>query len=585
MPLTERLDERGSTVDISSATVSRRSFLTGTLALGAAGASALSLVGCAPRTTPGGAESNDTPVLANTADWLGSAPETPSDFSQELEADVVVVGLGMAGICATRAAVEEGARVVVFEKGAGFGLTSKNIHAWGSKTWLTHFPECEKFFQMRDQMISHVVKGCLSRVDGRIHTRWCEENGDAFDWFLGAVPEDEMFYGSAENNTPPDEEAVGIYETSYPYPANYNPLDENYPCFPGTAKTNPNTLPFFEANMRIAEETAAGSLTILRSTPAIKLLIAEDGSIAGVVAQDAEGAYVKATAKSVVLATGDFLSNDDMVQALIPRVYADGHRADTDENWYSVSDATGKKCNTGDGHRMGLWAGARMQSDGCCMSHLVGGGAPLGTMPYLWLNTEGKRFMNEDVQGQQFAEQVREQPNMTAYQLYDAKWESEAVDLPYGHGKNPAASAEAMEKAVADGRVLRADTLEELLDAIDIDKKEALASIERYNSLCAEGIDRDFAKTPRRLFPLSEAPFYCVPFGKGDDLVTMSGLESDEDCHVYNDQLRVIPGLYAAGNVQGNRYAFDYPEVLQGHSVAMAMTFGRIAGRNAARAI
>lgn len=65
----------------------------------------------------------------------------------------------------------------------------------------------------------------------------------------------------------------------------------------------------------------------------------------------------------------------------------------------------------------------------------------------------------------------------------------------------------------------------------------------------------------------------------------MSGLESDEDCHVYNKDMDIIPGLYACGNVQGNRFSIIYPEVLQGHSIAMAMTFGYIAGTNAAMGV
>lgn len=65
-------------------------------------------------------------------------------------------------------------------------------------------------------------------------------------------------------------------------------------------------------------------------------------------------------------------------------------------------------------------------------------------------------------------------------------------------------------------------------------------------------------------------------------LVTMFGLESDEDGHVLDDNLEVIPGLYVAGNVQGDRFAIIYPEVMQGQSVAMAMTYGYIAGKNVA---
>ena len=92
----------------------------------------------------------------------------------------------------------------------------------------------------------------------------------------------------------------------------------------------------------------------------------------------------------------------------------------------------------------------------------------------------------------------------------------------------------------------------------------------------------------KRMIGLTKPPFFCDTYiGDGSmkgvgNLVTMSGLESDEECHVYNADLDVIPGLYATGNVQGNRFNVVYPEMLQGHSIAMAMTFGYIAGKNAA---
>ena len=183
----------------------------------------------------------------DSCDWLGSEPETPEAFKEEIEVDVVVVGLGWAGVSATRAACEAGASVAVFEKGSSFGLVSKNVNAYGSKLWLEHFPETEKYWN-KGAVLNAIMAGCLNRNSDAIQSRWLDKNGEVFDWFFAAMDDTDMFYGTPENYRIP-EDAVGMTETSYPYPANFDPANEYYPCFPGCARLAPSAQPFFEANM------------------------------------------------------------------------------------------------------------------------------------------------------------------------------------------------------------------------------------------------------------------------------------------------------------------------------------------------
>ena len=68
-------------------------------------------------------------------------------------------------------------------------------------------------------------------------------------------------------------------------------------------------------------------------------------------------------------------------------------------------------------------------------------------------------------------------------------------------------------------------------------------------------------------------------------LVCIGGLESDENCHTFDADRNVIPGLYVAGNVQGNRFATEYPIGLKGVSHSMAMYYGYVAGKNAMQSI
>ena len=104
----------------------------------------------------------------------------------------------------------------------------------------------------------------------------------------------------------------------------------------------------------------------------------------------------------------------------------------------------------------------------------------------------------------------------------------------------------------------------------------------RAYELARAGEDTDFFKSPQRLFALENGPFYAAECGCALTLGNLGGLESDEDCHVYNTDRELIPGLYAAGATQGGRFAVQYPISLKGLSCGMCMVYGKIAGENAA---
>ena len=98
--------------------------------------------------------------------------------------------------------------------------------------------------------------------------------------------------------------------------------------------------------------------------------------------------------------------------------------------------------------------------------------------------------------------------------------------------------------------------------------------------MCKSGVDTDFGKDARRLFPLENPPFYACSFVPAIMLVAMGGLKSDEECRVYNTDGKIIPGLFVAGNVQGDRFAVSYPISLKGLSIGMAQFYGYVAGQN-----
>ena len=171
------------------------------------------------------------------------------------------------------------------------------------------------------------------------------------------------------------------------------------------------------------------------------------------------------------------------------------------------------------------------------------------------------------------------------YEDYASEDEGPKNNTTYRNYKSPYQ----LEAAVADGRAVKADTLEELVAKIYPDdtaaQQTALDSIQRYNELAKAGYDEDFHKPASRMWAVENGPFYADKFTTALLLVCIGGLESDEDCHTFDADRNVIPGLYVAGNIQGNRFATEYPIGLKGVSHSMAMYYGYIAGKNALKDI
>ena len=143
-----------------------------------------------------------------------------------------------------------------------------------------------------------------------------------------------------------------------------------------------------------------------------------------------------------------------------------------------------------------------------------------------------------------------------------------------------------------------ANTIDELLDYMDCYKgearKNALASIKRYNELAEKGMDQDFGKDPRilKVTALKDPPFYGfvskggqgmgAMFGISPGLCATTGLDTDADGHVLNSEFKPIKGLYAAGNNAGGRFIIVYQSPMAGISIGMAITDGYLLGERLA---
>ena len=550
----------------------------------------------------------DTAASSSDEDWLGTEPEIDeSKVAKTVDVDVAVVGCGIAGVAACRSVAEDGGLVAAFEKADGpqcrsgeYAVINGKVQAkWGRDTWTRE--------QIDDIIDSHMVESTY-RCKRSIMSKWAHNIGDAFDWWVEANPD--LYYAETTRSAIPDESADNfIIPIFYPLPEHYDWKQERFPCYPTSVEFKPDQHVTVEANMQKAIDT--GNVQTFYGC-FVEKLIMENGRCVGLYARDAAtGEYIKCNAsKGVILSTGDYSQNTKMLKHFCPEVIENNIQC-----LFTNVDVEGNFTNQGDGIQLGMWAGAQVQQSHAPMIHHMGGGADLagvgvmGNAGFLNLDLNGKRFMNEDLPGQQLENQIELQKNRESWQIFDSNWPEQLPYMPAAHGgacyyedyasedegpKNNTTyrnykSPYQLEAAVADGRAVKADTLEELVAKIYPDdtaaQQTALDSIQRYNELAKAGYDEDFHKSASRMWAVENGPFYADKFTTALLLVCIGGLESDEDCHTFDADRNVIPGLYVAGNIQGNRFATEYPIGLKGVSHSMAMYYGYIAGKNALKDI
>lgn len=550
----------------------------------------------------------DTAASSSDEDWLGTEPEIDeSKVAKTVDVDVAVVGCGIAGVAACRSVAEDGGLVAAFEKADGpqcrsgeYAVINGKVQAkWGRDTWTRE--------QIDDIIDSHMVESTY-RCKRSIMSKWAHNIGETFDWWVEANPD--LYYAETTRSAIPDESADNfIIPIFYPLPEHYDWKQERFPCYPTSVEFKPDQHVTVEANMQKAVDT--GNVQTFYGC-FVEKLIMDHGRCVGLYARDAAtGEYIKCNAsKGVILSTGDYSQNTKMLKHFCPEVIENNIQC-----LFTNVDVEGNFTNQGDGIQLGMWAGAQVQQSHAPMIHHMGGGADLagvgvmGNAGFLNLDLNGKRFMNEDLPGQQLENQIELQKNRESWQIFDSSWPEQLPYMPAAHGgacyyedyasedegpKNNTTyrnykSPYQLEAAVADGRAVKADTLEELVAKIYPDdtaaQQTALDSIQRYNELAKAGYDEDFHKPASRMWAVENGPFYADKFTTALLLVCIGGLESDEDCHTFDADRNVIPGLYVAGNIQGNRFATEYPIGLKGVSHSMAMYYGYVAGKNALKDI
>jgi fumarate reductase flavoprotein subunit len=326
---------------------------------------------------------------------------------------------------------------------------------------------------------------------------------------------------------------------------------------------------------------------IVLETPVNKIIM-ENGRAVGILAQNAAGEEIEARAGAVILATGGFGANPQMIKELT------GYDFGKTIFNFAIPGMTG------DGLRMAWEAGAGkvpatmelMYQLPDNMNHFVLDGA--FRQPCLWVNRNGERFMPEDqIANTTFTgNALSAQPGLVGYAIFDTallnRYKKNGPDIIshvhpqdlYDHFD------EAWAKDIAEGYepICEADTLEELARKAGIDVDGFLAQVEEYNEMCDNGYDEIFEKNRAFMQPNRKGKFYCCRQNVGA-YGSLGGILINHRTEVMNQESKVIPGLYAAGVDACNIYGDSYPFTLPGNTMGFCLNSGRIAGENAAAAV
>ncbi|MBR2835302.1 MAG: FAD-binding protein [Coriobacteriales bacterium] len=571
---------------------SRRSFIAGSAMLAGA-----ALAGSAATAFAAGSGTDEDMKFAATSEQNGintsgpryykqdpsfftaPAPMTEADCVETKEADVVIIGAGNSGCAAAASCVDNGLNVIVIEKlgtvqgrGGGIGLcNTKFTKEYGEKIGQDLTVNIE-------EAQHRWIRTCASRVKESLVSQWFNRSGEAGNWLIDKAAEYGVFPDSFRAYAP-----NAIIPESFSYHQFHRTADT--PKFPAECSYFVATSILY-VDSQDAEKHGGVCATYDFYTCAQQLVKDNQGRVDGVVALNEDGDYVyyRGT-KGVIIATGGIDMDQEMVD-----YYCEPIVRHCLENQNSPAGYS-----TGDGIKMGLWAGAAVQGgDFPLMLHPQAGCMFHGA--FMFVNKEGQRFCNEGTWVQGKSMNVMRQTDNMAWSIFDANYgEQNVKTLENGVGGGmfwdsmggevgdpfkPEDVTSIVDSAIAadNGTAYKADTLLELAKLINVDPVGLQESVDRYNELVAQGVDTDFHKQADFLFPVVEPPFYAAKVGVAL-LAIVGGLEINNKMQVLTKDRQIIPGLYATGNASGDLYAVDYPINMAGNSNGRCLTWGYLLGQ------
>lgn len=508
-------------------------------------------------TTNSDAAGGSTSSSASSEGTTQCPPETvcatpatlPTDWA--LEADVVVLGTGFAGLAAAIGAADAGAKVVILEKMSkaeegGNSIISGNM--WWTPTSVA-------------DGVKYIKALCAGVTDDAYIQNLAQEMSKLNDW-LATV-------GVTAS-------ALGAFQPEYPeLPASNSVRTWSNRGSGGLWQPLKDAV--LKRSVNIRYETPAVDLIQDPTTREVKGLVATS-----------EGKTINIKCKrGVILACGGFEFDYAMQAQYLPAwpVYCQGCPG-----------------NTGDGIKMALKAGAALWHMNNALAH-VGCFVPDPKDPKsipipislsnncILIDKFGSRFMNEKREERHgfghkeylfFFDGLKQDfSRIPCYAVFDETMRKSgklAGGLLGWYGKFGSYSWSSDNSAeIASGWIVQGQTLNALADAIGVDAAALSATVTRYNSSCTAGTDQDFGRSASSLKALSTAPYYAMPI---HPLMynTQGGPRRNEKCQIVDPSGKPIPRLYSAGEI-GSGWGLMYNG---GGNASEAVISGRIAGGNAA---
>lgn len=503
------------------------------------------------------------------ASWKNK-PESIEKFQNTMDTDVLVIGAGNGGLFAACSAAEKGAKVIVLERNDKIGTGRQWIGALNSTVQKQSGIELNKF-----EVIEKACKYASHRVDQKLIKLWADKSGTMIDW-LDVIAKKQGAYVILETD-------MGNNDESF------------YKTFPIQ-----HTVQNDEKALQVTDilKTYADSLGVqtLFETPMLQLVRENNGKVSGAVAKSGEK-FIKINAfKGVILATGGYSANINMLKELNPLAYN------------SCTATASHDDNLGDGIKAALLIGAAkdyvptamiFDRGGCPPNASTGGDLKqgmmthIGSQPFLKVNKRGERFVNESIPYDFMVHAATLEPESTYSMIWDAEWKEHTrkfhtigcsrMQYSISGSKLMLFDEDAVEKfhqekLIPKGIVVEDNTLEGLAKKLGVPAENLVATVKRYNELCNKGMDEDFGKEAYRMISLNKPPFGAATLG-GLLLCTLDGLRINTNLQVLDTELNPIEGLYAVGNDSGGFFCNNYPEFLIGIAVGRTDTFGYLAGQ------
>ncbi len=525
----------------------------------------------------GGNDGNDG---QETVDWLGEAPViADADVVKTADTEVLVIGAGTAGLFAACAAVEEGAKTILIEKfGEDYGGSGvrDTLGAIGSRQQIENNDNPDKF-----DVITEMYRQSNGYGDQRLYKVWADKSGEAIDWYTDRLAEKDIFFKHEVDDH--------SHEVRYPV------FDVGHSVQFSTMEGDHDSQTARIAS--VLKDYGQGlGLEIHYGTSLVEL-IKEGGKVTGIYARTDEGYVRYNTSKGVIVCTGGYSLNMDMLKALQP------------ETVKMININYSYPGSQGDGIKACLWAGAAMDDAHSSMLFDRGGIKPdqvgcqeegvlfwMGSQPFLKVDLNGNRFTNESGCYDHILHDAFNLPGMTYAMVWDADYikDMERFDshgcsrmFPHANGTDPVWPLDLNEGVFMpmyreQGIVVKADTIEELAEKLGLPADNFKATVDRYNELYDKQADEDFGKEAYRLSQLRTAPFEGLRMSGGYFICTLDGIKIDTNMNAVDTEGKPIEGLYVAGDCSGSYFDASYPNLLAGAAAGRSVTFGRLAGKNAA---